>query len=156
MFTTQDERFMRQAIDLAKHAEKQSEVPVGAILVLNNDVIGRGWNCPISRKDPTSHAEIMALKEAALSQQNYRLPDTTLYVTLEPCLMCVGAMIHARIKRLVFGARDERFGVVVSVLRVLDEPIFNHQVQYEFGLLDFECGQLLKSFFQKKRFILVE
>ena len=150
-FTDQNINFMRHALSLAQHAEKQGEVPVGAVLVLDNCIIGEGWNCPIKSQDPTAHAEIMALREAAKKEGNYRLPKTTLYVTLEPCIMCAGAMIHARVERLVFGAYDLRTGAVKSVFHIFDTPELNHQVKYQGGLLMEASGQLLETFFKRRR-----
>ncbi len=120
---------MRHALTLAQRAWDEGEVPVGAVLVHNNQVIGEGWNRPIGRHDPTAHAEIMALRQGGLVLQNYRLLDTTLYVTLEPCVMCAGAMVHSRIGTLVFGARDEKTGAAGSLLDVLGHPGMNHQVE---------------------------
>jgi tRNA(adenine34) deaminase len=150
-FTKQDHYFLKQALRLAQRAEKEGEVPVGAVLVKDNEIIGEGWNRPIGGNDPTAHAEIMALRQAAQKTQNYRLPDTTLYVTLEPCIMCAGAMIHARIKRLIFGAYDPRAGSCGSVFNVFSEKKLNHKVIYDGGLLAEECGQLLKDFFIVRR-----
>lgn len=150
-FSQQDERWMNVAIDLARQAESEAEVPVGAVLIANEQVVARAWNKPISKKDPTAHAEILALREAAQALDNYRLLDTTLYVTLEPCMMCAGALIHARIQRLVFGAHDPKAGVVGSVMNVLELKALNHRVQWQSGLLAEECGLLLKNFFKRKR-----
>lgn len=147
-----DDHWMRQALALAQQGSAVDEVPVGALLVRGDAVIGEGWNRPITSHDPTAHAEIVALRQAALGQNNYRLPDTTLYVTLEPCTMCVGAMIHARIGRLVFGAREPRAGAVCSHFRLLDaEGIYNHRIAWEEGVLASECSQLLTAFFQRRR-----
>lgn len=143
--------FMQRAIELAKHAEKNNEVPIGAVVVLNNEIIGEGWNCPIKTHDPTMHAEIMALRNAANKIKNYRLVETSLYVTLEPCLMCVGAMLHARIKRLIFGARDPKTGAIVSTMQILDENKFNHKIEYIGDILGDDCGKILSEFFQKRR-----
>lgn len=151
MFTKDDEYWMQQALELAEQAAKAEEVPVGAILILDNEVIGEGYNRPISLADPTAHAEILALREGARKLNNYRLCDTSLYVTLEPCLMCVGAMVHARIKRLIFGAKDPKTGAVVSVVQALDFPFLNHKVTHAGGLLANECGILLSQFFQARR-----
>lgn len=148
---SQDELWMRQTLQLAQHAELAGEVPIGAIAVLNNEVIGKGWNCPIANSDPTAHAEIIALRAAAQTLQNYRLVDVVLYVTLEPCAMCVGAMLQARIKRLVFGANDSKAGAVVSVFQLLDSNQLNHRVSYQGGILASECGSILSRFFQKRR-----
>ncbi|KPJ67333.1 MAG: hypothetical protein AMJ43_05375 [Coxiella sp. DG_40] len=149
--TNQDTYWMQRAIKLAHHAKSQNEVPVGAILVLNNEIIGEGWNQPISSTDSTAHAEIIALRNAAKKLNNYRLSDTTLYVTLEPCIMCVGAMIHARIKRLVFGAYDSKAGAIQSVFSLLDSKQLNHEISYQGGVLEQECGALLTHFFKERR-----
>ena len=132
-------------------AESEGEVPVGAVLVQGNKTIGEGSNRPINSNDPSAHAEILALRDAATKIGNYRLPDSTLYVTLEPCTMCAGAMIHARIGRLVFGASDPRTGVIKSVNQVLDQSYHNHKVIYEGGVLENECSQLLTAFFKARR-----
>lgn len=153
-----DEKWMSHALDLAKKAAALGEVPVGAVLVDNhkNEMIGEGWNQPISHHDPTAHAEIQALRKAGQQQQNYRLIDTTLYVTIEPCLMCAGAIIHSRVQRLVFGAYEPKAGVVVSQSEklsgsVFDNEIFNHRVEYTGGILADQCSQLISDFFQRKR-----
>ncbi len=124
-----DEYWMRQALSLAQRAQEEGEVPVGALLVLDNQVIGEGWNRPIGRHDPTAHAEIMALRQGGAVLQNYRLLNATLYVTLEPCVMCAGAMVHSRIRRLVYGAADEKTGAVGSLVDILRHPGMNHQVE---------------------------
>jgi tRNA(adenine34) deaminase len=146
-----DETWMHAALALAKKAEAEDEVPVGAVLVQDNAIIGQGWNRPIHSHDPTAHAEIQAIRNAGISCGNYRLPGTTLYVTLEPCTMCAGAMIHARIERLVFGAYDPRTGAIESVTNILDQPHHNHRLDYLGGVLEGECSMLLKTFFEKKR-----
>jgi tRNA(adenine34) deaminase len=146
-----DERAMRRAIELARRAEQAREVPVGAVVVLENRVVGEGWNHPISSGDPVSHAEIEALRAAASSIGNYRLPNTTLYVTLEPCVMCAGAIVIARVDRLVFGARDLRFGGVRSKFRLADSDLLNHRVRIEEGLLAVESGELIAEFFRQQR-----
>lgn len=143
--------WMREALNLAKKAEEQDEVPVGAVLVFKDQIIGQGWNQPISAIDPSAHAEIIAIRQAAAFLKNYRLNDTTLYVTLEPCVMCVGAMVHARIKRLVFGAADPKTGAAGSVFSLLPAPQHNHQVIVEGGLLAEESALLLQNFFKRKR-----
>ena len=145
------EYWMRHALSLAKRAWDEGEVPVGAVLVHNNQVIGEGWNRPIGRHDPTAHAEIMALRQGGLVLQNYRLLDTTLYVTLEPCVMCSGAMVHSRIGTLVYGARDEKTGAAGSLMDVLSHPGMNHQVQIIGGVLAPECSGLLSDFFRMRR-----
>ena len=146
-----DEYWMRHALTLAKRAWDEGEVPVGAVLVHNNQVIGEGWNRPIGRHDPTAHAEIMALRQGGLVLQNYRLIDATLYVTLEPCVRCAGAMVHSRMSRLVFGARDAKTGAAGSLIDVLHHPGMNHQVQVIDGVLAPECSGLLSDFFRMRR-----
>lgn len=145
------EYWMRHALTLAKRAWDEREVPVGAVLVLNNRVIGEGWNRPIGHHDPTAHAEIMALRQGGLVLQNYRLLDATLYVTLEPCVMCAGAMVHSRIGRVVFGARDAKTGAAGSLMDVLHHPGMNHLVDVTEGVLRDECATLLSDFFRMRR-----
>ena len=145
------ERWMSRALVLADRAAKAGEVPVGAVVVRGDTVLGEGWNRVISTSDPSSHAEIVALRDAAARVGNYRLPGTTLYVTLEPCTMCAGAMVHARVERLVFGAREPRAGVVCSTCALLDEPRFNHRVVWQEGVLAEDSGRLLLAFFQARR-----
>ena len=142
---------MHEALALAEHAQDENEVPVGAVIVLNNKVIGKGWNQPISKNDPSAHAEIIAIRDAAKEVKNYRLLDATLYVTLEPCLMCVGAILHARIKKLVFGAFDPKTGAVSSVFNVLTDSRHNHNVEVQGGILEVECAELLQTFFKQRR-----
>ena len=146
-----DHQFMQQALDQAKLAALAGEVPVGAILVRDGQVIAKGFNKPITNSDPSAHAEMMALRAAALEEKNYRLPGTTLYVTLEPCTMCAGAMLHARVDRVVFGAQDPKTGAAGSVLNVFSEKRINHQTQVEGGVLGEECGQVLRDFFKERR-----
>jgi tRNA(adenine34) deaminase len=146
-----DEFFMREAIGLALQASQHGEVPVGALVVVDGQVRGRGFNSPIRLADPTAHAEILALREAAAVVQNYRLESATLYVTLEPCAMCAGALVAARVRRLVFGSRDLRFGAVRSKFRLADSDLLNHRVEIEEGILGAECLVLVKSFFQDRR-----
>jgi len=146
-----DETFMRQALELAAEAERSGEVPVGALLVRNGAVLGRGRNSPVERSDPTAHAEILALREAGAAAGNYRLEGATLYVTLEPCAMCAGALVAARVERLVFGARDLRFGGVRSKFRIADSDLLNHHVEIVEGVLGAECAELLKRFFEARR-----
>src|SRR5580692_567174 len=146
-----DEMFMAEALELARQAEAQGEVPVGAVVVLEGEVRGRGFNSPIRLKDPTAHAEILALREAAENIGNYRLEGATLYATLEPCVMCAGALVAARVRRLVFGARDLRFGGVRSKFRVADSDLLNHRVEIVEGVLGAECAELMQSFFARKR-----
>jgi tRNA(adenine34) deaminase len=143
--------FMTMALDLARQAATLGEVPVGAVVVRDGAVIGRGFNRPIGGHDPTAHAEIAALRDAAQQMGNYRLPGATLYVTLEPCTMCIGAMFHARVERVVFGASDPKTGVAGSVLNLFAEPRLNHHAVVEGGLLADECGALLSSFFAARR-----
>ena len=145
------EDFMREALRLAREAEAAGEVPVGAVLVHEGRIAGRGSNRPIRGTDPTAHAEIIALREAAAAVGNYRLTGATLYVTVEPCVMCAGAIVHARISRLVFGARDLRFGGVRSKFRIADSELLNHQVEIEEGVLGAECTALLRAFFETRR-----
>lgn len=142
---------MQEALVLACRAEQLGEVPVGAVVVRDARIIGRGQNQPVASGDPTAHAEILALREAALSVGNYRLPGAQLFVTLEPCLMCAGACLHARIETLVFGARDPKTGAVRSVFQVLDDPRHNHRIEIVEGVLGEECGRKVQAFFQKRR-----
>lgn len=143
-----DERWMRRALALAGDARQAGEVPVGAVLVSQDGVeIGSGWNRPISTQDPTAHAEMVALRAAGTRVSNYRLGQTTLYVTLEPCPMCAGALVHARVSRLVFGTRDLRFGGVRSKFQIADSDLLNHQVQIAEGVLGADCQALLQAFF---------
>ncbi len=146
-----DDYWMREALTLAKEAEAMGEVPVGALLVFNNECIGRGWNQPIMTHDPSAHAEIMAMRAGALHLSNYRLVNTTLYVTLEPCLMCAGAMIHARLQRLVFGALDPKTGAAGSVFNLLQDKRLNHQVICEGGVMENACREILQDFFKRRR-----
>ena len=146
-----DRQFMQQALDQAKLAAAAGEVPVGAVLVRDGQVISTGFNRPITNSDPIAHAEMMALRAAAQSESNYRLPGTTLYVTLEPCTMCAGAMLHARVERVVFGAADPKTGAAGSVLNVFSEKQINHQTQVEGGIMGEECGQVLRDFFKERR-----
>ena len=146
-----DERFMRHALGLAQRAREEGEVPVGAVVVLDEKVIGEGWNRPISASDPTAHAEIQAMRAAASTRKNYRLVGATLYVTLEPCAMCVGAMFHARLRRVVFGAADPKTGAAGSTVNLFEEKRLNHHALVQGGVLAAECGALLSSFFAARR-----
>jgi tRNA(adenine34) deaminase len=146
-----DEAWMRHAIRLAQRAEAQGEVPVGAIIVKDDRCIAEGWNLPIANHDPTAHAEIIALRQAGLVLQNYRLTGATLYVTLEPCVMCMGAISHARVKRLVFGAFDPKRGAVCHALSLTDAPFLNHRVEWQGGVLEANCSELLRDFFRLRR-----
>ncbi len=145
------ERYMREALALASRAGQLGEVPVGAVVVMEGKIIGRGHNQPVGSGDPTAHAEIMALREAARVVNNYRLPGAQLFVTLEPCLMCTGACLHARIQTLLFGARDPKTGAVRSLFQVLDDPRHNHRIEIVEGILGDECGGKLQAFFKKRR-----
>jgi tRNA(adenine34) deaminase len=146
-----DEHFMRHALGLAQRAQAEGEVPVGAVVVLEEQVIGEGWNRPICASDPTAHAEIQAMRAAASTRKNYRLVGATLYVTLEPCAMCVGAMFHARIRRVVFGAADPKTGAAGSTLNLFQEKRLNHHALVQGGVLAAECGALLSGFFASRR-----
>jgi tRNA(adenine34) deaminase len=147
-----DARFMREALVLAARAEAEGEVPVGAVLVRDGEVIGSGFNHPIGGCDPTAHAEVAALRDAAARVGNYRLPGTTLYVTLEPCPMCAGAIVHARVARVVYGARDPRGGAAGSVFDLLpSDARFNHRVACDGGVLEAECAAPLRAFFRARR-----
>ncbi len=150
-FTGEDEHFMRQAMALAAEAAEAGEVPVGAVVVRDGRVIGTGRNAPIEMHDPSAHAEMAALRAAAGNEQNYRLPGTTLYVTLEPCIMCSGAMLHARTERLVFGAFDPKTGVAGSVANVFTDIPQTHRMAIEGGLLADECSEQLRAFFRQRR-----
>jgi tRNA(adenine34) deaminase len=146
-----DESYMAMALELAREAENAGEVPVGAVVVLEDRVIGRGRNSPIERDDPTAHAEILAIRAASAAIGNYRLEGATLYVTLEPCVMCAGAMVTARVRRLVFGARDLRFGGVRSKFQLADSDLLNHRLTVEEGVLGAECAELMQRFFAPRR-----
>lgn len=142
---------MEKALELARKAESLGEVPVGAVIVKDDELIAEGWNHPIENHDPSSHAEIEALRAAGASVSNYRLPDTTLYVTLEPCLMCVGAMIHARVSRVVFGASDPKTGALGGSFDLLEAANPNHRFLVQSGVLGDECSAMLKDFFKARR-----
>lgn len=143
---------MQMAYQLAHQASQQGEIPVGAVLVSQGQVIGQGFNCPISSHDPTAHAEIVALRQACQSLQNYRLPDdATLYVTLEPCTMCVGALIHARVQRVVFATTEPKAGSLVSARQLLENGYYNHRFQYEHGCMQQQCSAQLSNFFRQRR-----
>lgn len=149
--SARDEYWMSHALHLAKLASQKQEVPVGAVLVRNDAIIGEGYNRPISLKDPTAHAEVIALRDGGIKTGNYRLPNTCLYVTLEPCMMCVGALVHARIKRLVFGADDKKAGAVITQSQLLDANFLNHRILYRSGVLKEDCSLVIKQFFEMKR-----
>ena len=142
---------MLEALALARKAEAEGEVPVGAVVVVDSEIVGRGFNSPIAKSDPTAHAEILALREAGARLRNYRLEAATLYVTLEPCIMCAGALVAARVRRLVFGARDLRFGGVRSKFHLADSELLNHRVEIVEGVLAAECTELVKKFFEQRR-----
>ena len=142
---------MQRAFELAQQAQQAGEVPVGAVVVRSGEVIAEGWNQPISQSDPTAHAEIVAMRMAAESLGNYRLPGTTMYVTLEPCPMCAGAMVHARVERLVYAASDPRTGAAGSVMNLLSHPDLNHQVEVSSGMLADVSAEMLQNFFQSRR-----
>jgi len=146
-----DDSFMRAALDEARQALDAGEVPVGAVVVLDGEIVGRGFNQPISANDPTAHAEVVALRAAARSLGNYRLVGATLYVTIEPCLMCVGAMVHARVGTLVFGAPEPKAGAVVSACRAHELPSLNHRIEVVSGVLDEECRSIIQEFFRNRR-----
>ncbi|MEC9170936.1 MAG: tRNA adenosine(34) deaminase TadA [Pseudomonadota bacterium] len=149
--TEEDIMWMRHALTLADKAESIGEVPVGACVVLNGELIGEGFNTPITDNDPSAHAELRAVKEAAAAVQNYRLIDAALYVTLEPCSMCAGMLVHARVKRVVFGAKDAKTGAAGSVMNLLQHPALNHQLEVVSGVLADECANKLSDFFRKRR-----
>lgn len=148
---SQDERFMREAMELARQGAERGEVPVGAVLVLDGEVIGRGFNCPISTSDPSAHAEMVAIRAAAAAVQNYRLPGSTLYVTLEPCSMCAGLIVHSRIARVVYGTTEPKAGVAVSRGQFFSQDFLNHRVLIEGGVLAQECSEMLSAFFKARR-----
>jgi len=145
------EFLMREALVQAKKALKKGEVPIGAVVVLGDKIIGRGYNQPITTKDPTAHAEIIALKEASNRLENYRLNEAIIYTTLEPCLMCAGALVHARIKKVIFAAQDTKSGVVVNNGGLIQSEFLNHKVSFEGGILEKQASKLLKDFFLEKR-----
>ena len=146
-----DLHWMRHAIELARQGQESGEVPVGAVIVKDDQIVGEGWNQPIGQHDPSAHAEMVALRQAGKTLNNYRLLATTLYVTLEPCVMCAGAIIHARVGRVVYGANDPKAGAAGSVVDIFANPRINHHVTVEGGLLATECGDLLTQFFKAKR-----
>lgn len=146
-----DERLMREALRLAGDAAAAGEVPVGAVVEVGGEIVGRGWNSPIARNDPTAHAEILALRQAAAAIGNYRVENATLCCTLEPCVMCAGALVAARVRRLVFGARDLRFGGIRSKFRLADSELLNHSVEIVEGVLAPDCVDLLRAFFESRR-----
>jgi tRNA(adenine34) deaminase len=150
-FMTDHTQFMRAALDEAKKARELDEIPIGAIVTSNNEIIGRGCNSVIKNSDPTCHAEIMALRDAAHSLSNYRLPEVNLYVTLEPCIMCLGAIFHARVKQVYFGAYDAKFHSCDPNQQLVNNKIINHHTSFKGGILEKECSALLKNYFKNKR-----
>jgi len=151
MAVADHEAFMRLALEQARLAADAGEVPVGAVAVSSGEVVGRGFNRPIGAVDPTAHAEVIALREAARTLGNYRLTGVDLYVTLEPCLMCVGALVHARVGRVVFGAREPKTGALVSTVQALEIPTLNHRVEIVEGVLEAQCRDLVQAFFRERR-----
>lgn len=149
--SSRDHHWMRHALALARAAEAAGEVPVGAVITRDDEILGEGWNQPVASHDPTAHAEIVALRAAARRLGNYRMPGTTLYATLEPCAMCAGAIVQARVERVVYGAPDPRAGAAGSVLNVLDHPTLNHRATIVAGVEGEACGQLLVDFFRARR-----
>ena len=142
---------MRAALDLARRARERGEVPVGAVVVLDDDIVGEGFNQPIAAHDPTAHAEIVALRDAARRISNYRLTGATLYVTIEPCQMCVGALVHARVARIVYGAREPKAGAIESAMRAHEHPSLNHRLVAVGGVLEDECREVIHGFFEERR-----
>jgi tRNA(adenine34) deaminase len=149
--STSDELWMEEALRSAQRALEAGEVPVGAVVIRNGEIVGRGWNRNIASSDPTAHAEVVALRQASASVGNHRLGDCELFVTIEPCAMCAGAMVHARIKRLIYGADDPKAGAVHSVMQVLNHPRLNHQMEVRGGVLAAGCAELLQQFFKSRR-----
>lgn len=148
---SRDQDFMREALELARQGALLGEVPVGAVLVQGGEIIGRGFNCPISASDPSAHAEMVAIRDAAKALDNYRLPGSTLYVTLEPCSMCAGLIVHSRVGRVVYGALEPKAGIVQSQGQFFTQGFLNHRVLYEGGVLGEECGTMLSEFFRQRR-----
>ena len=146
-----DEEFMRAALELAREARERGEVPVGAVLVIDGEIVGRGFNQPVSRNDPTAHAEIVALRQAGRESGNYRLPGSTMYVTIEPCQMCVGAMVHARVARVVYGTPEPKAGAIESAMRAHEHPSLNHRLEVTGRVLEHECREVIQTFFQERR-----
>ncbi len=147
----QDKKWMTHALSLAERAMELGEVPVGAVVVRDNDLVGQGFNQPIFSHDPSAHAEIVALRDASNRLENYRLPGTTLYITIEPCTMCFGAIVHARVERVVFGAPEPKSGVLVSNPLLLDSGVYNHEIQWTGGVLEEECSEVIQRFFKRRR-----
>lgn len=151
MTDSDDIKWMQEALTLARRAKQENEVPVGAVLVRDNHILGRGWNHPIGACDPTAHAEVVALRQAAERERNYRMPGAVLYVTIEPCAMCLGAIVQARIGRVVFAAREPKAGVLASHPQLLHADIFNHRVSWKEGVCEVEAAELMQVFFQTRR-----
>ncbi|MEO6238042.1 MAG: tRNA adenosine(34) deaminase TadA [Vicinamibacterales bacterium] len=146
-----DDEFMRAALELACEARERGEVPVGAVLVVDGEIVGRGFNQPVSLNDPTAHAEVVALRDAGRQAGNYRLPDSTMYVTIEPCQMCVGAMVHARVARVVYGTPEPKAGAIESAMRAHEHPSLNHRLEATGGVLEEECREMIQAFFAERR-----
>ena len=146
-----DEEFMGAALELAREARERGEVPVGAVLVIDGEIMGRGFNQPVSRNDPTAHAEIVALRQAGREAGNYRLPGSTMYVTIEPCQMCVGAMVHARVARVVYGTPEPKAGAIESAMRAHEHPSLNHRLEVTGRVLEDECRDVIQAFFKERR-----
>jgi tRNA(adenine34) deaminase len=148
---TADEQFMSAALELAREARERGEVPVGAVLVMDGEILGRGFNQPVSLNDPTAHAEIVALRQAGREIGNYRLPGSTMYVTIEPCQMCVGAMVHARVARVVYGTPEPKAGAIESAMRAHEHPSLNHRLEVTGRVLEAECREVIQTFFKERR-----
>jgi tRNA(adenine34) deaminase len=148
---TADEQFMSAALELAREARERGEVPVGAVLVMDGEILGRGFNQPVSLNDPTAHAEIVALRQAGREIGNYRLPGSTMYVTIEPCQMCVGAMVHARVARVVYGTPEPKAGAIESAMRAHEHPSLNHRLEVAGRVLEAECRDVIQAFFKERR-----
>jgi tRNA(adenine34) deaminase len=146
-----DDEFMAAALELAREARERGEVPVGAVLVMDGEILGRGFNQPVSRNDPTAHAEIVALREAGREAGNYRLPGSTMYVTIEPCQMCVGAMVHARVARVVYGTPEPKAGAIESAMRAHEHPSLNHRLEVTGRVMEEECREVIQAFFKERR-----
>jgi tRNA(adenine34) deaminase len=146
-----DEEFMGAALELAHEARERGEVPVGAVLVMDGEILGRGFNQPVSLNDPTAHAEIVALREAGREAGNYRLPGSTMYVTIEPCQMCVGAMVHARVARVVYGTAEPKAGAIESAMRAHEHPSLNHRLEATGRVMEEECREVIQAFFKERR-----
>ena len=146
-----DEGFMRAALELAREARERGEVPVGAVLVMDGEIVGRGFNQPVGLNDPTAHAEIVALRQAGQETGNYRLPGSTMYVTIEPCQMCVGAMVHARVARVVYGTPEPKAGAIESAMRAHEHPSLNHRLEVTGRVLEDDCRELIQTFFAERR-----